>query len=100
MNRIAIAAVLAAAVSLSAALPANADSDKPLSVADYTVFVDPPTGFVFVKLPAGWKFAGSVTQEDVARLPGPVVTALLPPDDQHLAANVKPAASASAKRPR
>jgi hypothetical protein len=92
MHRTAMATLLVAALSFGAALPTRADSDTPLRVADYTVFVDPPTGFVFVKLPAGWKFVGSVSKEDVAHLPGGVVTALLPPDDQHMAANAKPAA--------
>jgi hypothetical protein len=53
---------------------------------DYTVFVDPPTGFVFVKLPQGWKFAGRVGQEDLARLPSSVVTALLAPSVDDAAA--------------
>jgi hypothetical protein len=47
-------------------------------VADYTVFVDPPTGFVFVRLPEGWKFVGKVESAQVQRLPAGVVTALLP----------------------
>ena len=109
MNRTAIAAVLVAALSLVTVAPASAgppfhrgsqDAERPVVVADYTVFVDPPTGFVFIKLPAGWKFVGGVTQEDVARLPGTVVTALLPPEEHHAAASAKPAPAASAKRTR
>jgi len=51
-------------------------------VADYTVFFDPPTGFVFVKLPTGWKFTGKVEGADVAKLPATVVTYLLHPDSE------------------
>ncbi|HEU5294810.1 MAG TPA: hypothetical protein VFU71_08465 [Burkholderiaceae bacterium] len=109
MNRTAIAAVLVAALSLVSALPASAgphfnrgsqDPERPVVVADYTVFVDPPTGFVFIRLPVGWKFVGSVTQEDVARLPGTVVTTLLPPDEQRMATSTKPAQAAGAKQGR
>ncbi len=49
--------------------------------ADYTVFVDPPTGFVFVKLTAGWKFVGKVEAKDPAQLPARVEAALLTGDD-------------------
>ena len=52
-------------------------------LADYTVFVDPPTGFVFVKLPVGWKFVGKIEPAQVASLPATVVTALLTGDDEH-----------------
>ena len=51
-------------------------------VSDYTVFFDPPTGFVFVKLPAGWKFTGKVEGGDIAKLPASVVTYLLHPDSE------------------
>ena len=50
-------------------------------VPEFTVFVDPPTGFVFVKLPAGWKFVGKADLRQVtAPAPG-VVTSLLEGDD-------------------
>ena len=51
-------------------------------VADYTVFVDPPTGFVFVKLPAKWTFVGKVDAKDLALLPSNVETALLVGDHE------------------
>jgi hypothetical protein len=66
-----------AAAPMPAAQPGSAKV-----VADYSVFFDPPTAFVFVKLPAGWKFAGKVEGADVAKLPAGVVTYLLHPDSE------------------
>jgi hypothetical protein len=48
----------------------------------YTVFVDQPTGFTFVKLPKGWKFVGAVTHEDAAHLPPGVLTSVLPGNNE------------------
>jgi hypothetical protein len=77
-------AVLVAAVC--AVAPGVSRADKVARVvADYTVFVDPPTGFVFVKLPTGWKFAGKVDANDVMRVPGNVVTAMLVDADESVA---------------
>ena len=85
MNKSLAAASLACALCGASAAQAqsqaaSAPESRQIAVADYTVFVDPPTGFVFVKLPRGWKFAGKVEPEDVARLPIGVVTALLEPE--------------------
>lgn len=72
---LAVAAMLAVAPTLSRA-------EKVSKVLpDYTVFLDPPTGFVFVKLPGGWKFVGKVEAKDIAQVPASVVTALLTGDD-------------------
>lgn len=70
------AACLASAIFAATPMLAAAEPVAKV-VPDYSVFVDPPTGFVFVKLPAGWKFAGKVDDKDLARLPDGVVTALL-----------------------
>jgi hypothetical protein len=46
----------------------------------FDVFVDRPTGFTFVKMPARWKFVGAVSKEDAQHLPRNVLTAVLPLD--------------------
>ena len=81
-----VAASLAA--FLIAAIPAHSQAEpRAKAVADYTVFVDPPTGFVFVKLPTGWKFVGKVDSAQVDRLPAGVVTALLSDDGHQVSAH-------------
>lgn len=79
MNKLLTTALLTAGLLLATTTRAEPQS-RQVPVPDYTVFVDPPTRFVFVKLPAGWKFAGKIEAQDVARLPSTVVTALLKPE--------------------
>lgn len=50
-------------------------------VKDFDVYVDTPTGFVFVKMPAGWKFVARLDAAEMSHLPGTVLTSLLPPDN-------------------
>jgi hypothetical protein len=79
MTKHLIAFLAAAALSLPvAAQPADA---APIEVQDFAVFLDPPIDFVFVKLPAGWKFVGKVEPETAASLPATVYTSLLPGRD-------------------
>ena len=82
MNKL-IRKFFAASIAASCAVaPTVSRADKiARAVADYTVFVDPPTGFVFVKLPLGWKFVGKVQASDVAQVPSHVVTSMLVDDD-------------------
>jgi hypothetical protein len=75
MHKLIAAAGLAAVLCIP---PALAQQPAPLPVKDYDVFVDPPTGFVFVKLPQGWKFAGKVDAGQASKLPATVLTWLLP----------------------
>ncbi|MBK7617034.1 MAG: hypothetical protein KA375_13745 [Vitreoscilla sp.] len=49
-----------------------------VTVKNFDVFLDPPTGYVFVKLPQGWKFVGKVDESALASLPPTVITSLLP----------------------
>jgi hypothetical protein len=77
---------LAAAVLLASPLVSFAQGAAPAGSqagpAPYSVFVDQPTGFTFVKLPGGWKFAGSVTPEEAQHLPDTVLTSVLPAESQ------------------
>ena len=59
----------------------------PIDVRDFDVFVDPPTAFVFVKLPQGWKFVGKLDAKALAALPAKVRTSLLSPDSNEQTAS-------------
>jgi hypothetical protein len=72
---------LVAAAVLALPVAAQTADDPVVKVQDFAVFVDPPTGFVFVKMPAGWKFVGKVERETLASLPSSVITSLLPPGE-------------------
>lgn len=66
------AAIVATLAIGSAAVAAAPDAQ----IADYSVYLDKPTGFVFVKLPQGWKFAGKVEASALTALPATVLTQL------------------------
>jgi len=68
---------LAATVAL-ATLSAHAG---PVEVRDFDIFVDPPTAFVFVKLPRGWKFVDKIDAKSLTELPVKIHTSLLSPDE-------------------
>jgi hypothetical protein len=73
------------AFALTGVAAAETDASQ-VPVADYTVFVDLPTGFAFLKLPQGWKFAGKVDDAELAKLPDSVLTALLKSDEEPMLA--------------
>jgi len=75
--------LLSLAVALGAAVmpdPVQAQAPPPVPVKDFDIFIDLPTGFVFLKLPAAWKFVGKLDEKDLHALPAGVITSLLPPD--------------------
>ncbi|CAB3746175.1 hypothetical protein [Paraburkholderia solisilvae] len=71
---------LAAALLVASPLVSHAQTTAPApavlhdSAAMYAVFVDQPTGYTFVKLPTGWKFAGAVSKQQAQHLPSTVLT--------------------------
>lgn len=74
---------LAAAFVLATPLASFAQTAAPVvSQASpvYSVFVDQPTGYTFVKMP-GRKFVGAVSAEDTQHLPATVLTSGAMPAD-------------------
>lgn len=65
----------------SVAAPAIAQSAAP-QVRTLDVYVDLPTGFTFVKMPAGWKFVGKLDAAQMRELPPTALTSLLPAEEE------------------
>ena len=78
MKSLATKWIAASFAALLAAAPVLAQSPTHEEAPPaYSVFLDPPTGFVFVKLPAGWKFVGKVDADAVTKIPSNVLTSVL-----------------------
>lgn len=75
-----IAATIVAASSAAFAqtAPETGHTVAATAAKNFDVFVDKPTGFTFVKLPGGWKFAGKVNPNDMRHLPSTVLTSVVP----------------------
>lgn len=83
---IALLTLCTTAWSQSQALPQPPSAEPPapaVQVKNFDVYLDQPSGYVFVKLPQGWKFVGKVEEQALASLkplPSTVHTSLLPPE--------------------
>jgi hypothetical protein len=75
-----IAATIVAASSsavFAQTAPETSHAVAAMPAKNFDVFVDKPTGFTFVKLPGGWKFAGKVSPNDMRHLPSTVLTSVV-----------------------
>jgi hypothetical protein len=84
---IAAAIVAASSTAFAQAAPGTGPGAGAAPAKNFDVFVDKPTGFAFVKLPGGWKFAGKVSPDDVRRLPPTVLTSVVPSEPMQMADN-------------
>lgn len=75
-----LASLLTASVLVFSATASHA-AREPKPLPDFTVFIDPPTGFVFVKLPQGWRFVGQVRATAMDLSTSKAVTELLQGED-------------------
>lgn len=75
---------LIAQALLTFALVSPAVAQTAPQVRDLDVFVDLPTGFTFVKMPAGWKFVGKLEADQMRNLPASTLTSLLPPEQDEV----------------
>jgi hypothetical protein len=82
-----VATLVAASSTVFAQTSAeSAQMDAVASAKNFDVFVDTPTGFAFVKLPDGWKFAGKVGPDDMQHLPSTVLlTSIVPKEPVQMA---------------
>jgi hypothetical protein len=74
---IAAAIVTASSTVFAQAVPGTSQGAVAATAKNFDVFVDRPTGFTFVKLPGGWKFAGKVSPSDMRHLPSTVLTSVV-----------------------
>jgi hypothetical protein len=85
--RILIAATIVAASStvFAQVAPGASRGAGVAPAKNFDVFVDKPTGFTFVKLPGGWKFAGRLGPSDMRHLPSTVLTSVVPDEPMRIA---------------
>jgi hypothetical protein len=74
---IAATIVMTSSAVFAQAVPATSQGAAVAPAKNFDVFVDRPTGFTFVKLPGGWKFAGKVSPNDMRHMPSTVLTSVV-----------------------
>jgi len=68
------------AFAAAALLTAGSARAEPVQIQNLDLFVDPPSAFVFIRMPQGWKFVGKLDEVGMRSLPAGVHTKLLPDD--------------------
>lgn len=68
----------------AALLIAGAVRAEPVQIQNLELFVDPPSAFVFIHMPQGWKFVGKLDEAGMRSLPAGIHTKLLPDDAEEV----------------
>ena len=79
--RTAVASTVSALVLAFAAPAIQAQASSAIDSQNWSVFVDSPTRFAFVKAPSGWVFVRQLDEEHMTRLPASTLLTLLKEDD-------------------
>jgi hypothetical protein len=82
---LAAASIAAASTAFAQTAPGTGPGAVAAPAKNFDVFVDKPTGFTFVKLPDGWKFAGKVSPNDMQHLPSTVLTSVVQSEPMQMA---------------
>lgn len=87
------------ALTVAAALPSYAQSagETAVPVEEFSVFVDMPTGFAFVRTPSGWRFVRQIEANKLGQLHPTTLVSVMQAGERFGQIGSKAAAAASSR---